>query len=858
MNGGNDYDQSSLLIAMLRYMGYEANYAKVSAAFSEYDLCNLTASMDFESARRIYTSSGKTLSDNKDGTYTTEEIIVLLNLDGKNYYLDPFFKYHTPNENAITLDEAAETLGLTEDSYDFLNKYELNASITDVFPAIQIVDQGLTKLPDGVFYALASNTCTAFTTIPEENNDIIELSLGKNVLFSSKSSYLYDKDLTIEYVLTEDALFELNYVYGLGIDSIDDLTGNLGTYAGLAQIYGVIKLDGQKIANGNSGLLGEKENLKITVKHAASEESEIYEKELIRGALYSIVLDYQMISPHDIAESYSKLPQDVSSQKLLSEKNIYGSSQLMNMMSLLGKTYFSQVDTSNEKMTQLSNIYYDRSISAAVVEVIPDIKPQNGSSNVFNKQVRMNIDVIGNAVKFISRESDTQAEKSLYHSTGLMSSFYESETIREFSGQRAVSTEEILRVADEQDIDILFLSGANLGELDSSGLSSQNKTDIKKYIEEGNYVTVPAEEVTVDSWTGTGYIVYDPASGMSTYIINNNLHGGSMVSWVGLSYLCDMLLTVVEWTWAFDIIMLGATVLGAGLILFTAGPLGVPLALAVSAIGIGAIAAGGLYLKGIGDRFSDATLLMDDYINGDDSAGEKLNTHSLFHGTVMGGGIVVGKALGVGVSKALQAWSRPNVAPFFKVWIMDKVDSVVFRVFERIPGGVDSIISTLENISPKYVDLLTEIIIKYGESAVPDIIEITTSTTEKAIEEDIDILYEASNKLQYNTNGTWSSKEGIIYGQGSKQGNRILHILEHMKPNPLKPTHTVFSVSKDEIISLIDEGWTKKGNGILQGNGNKIYEINMGRIIGTNGEDTLIIITKGSSNEIVTAYPKEK
>ncbi len=84
-NGGNDYDQSSLLIAMLRYMGYEANYAKVSAAFSEGDLYNLTASMEFESAIRIFTSSGKTLFDNKDGTYTTEEIIVLLNLDGKNY-----------------------------------------------------------------------------------------------------------------------------------------------------------------------------------------------------------------------------------------------------------------------------------------------------------------------------------------------------------------------------------------------------------------------------------------------------------------------------------------------------------------------------------------------------------------------------------------------------------------------------------------------------------------------------------------------------------------------------------------------------------------------------------------------------
>ena len=49
-------------------------------------------------------------------------------------------------------------------------------------------------------------------------------------------------------------------------------------------------------------------------------------------------------------------------------------------------------------------------------------------------------------------------------------------------------------------------------------------------------------------------------------------------------------------------------------------------------------------------------------------------------------------------------------------------------------------------------------------------------------------------------------------------------------------------------------------NALLTKNGPEqlLYEINMGRIIGTNGEDTLIIITKESSNEIVTAYPKGK
>lgn len=44
----------------------------------------------------------------------------------------------------------------------------------------------------------------------------------------------------------------------------------------------------------------------------------------------------------------------------------------------------------------------------------------------------------------------------------------------------------------------------------------------------------------------------------------------------------------------------------------------------------------------------------------------------------------------------------------------------------------------------------------------------------------------------------------------------------------------------------------------MQSNGNVIYEVNMGRVIGTNEEDTIIIITKGYTNEIITAYPKAK
>ena len=59
------------------------------------------------------------------------------------------------------------------------------------------------------------------------------------------------------------------------------------------------------------------------------------------------------------------------------------------------------------------------------------------------------------------------------------------------------------------------------------------------------------------------------------------------------------------------------------------------------------------------------------------------------------------------------------------------------------------------------------------------------------------------NALKYNGDETWTSNEGLIYGQGSREGNRVRHVLEHTKPNPNKPVHTVFNVDKSNVIGLI-------------------------------------------------------
>lgn|GEM_PF-1888654 len=108
------------------------------------------------------------------------------------------------------------------------------------------------------------------------------------------------------------------------------------------------------------------------------------------------------------------------------------------------------------------------------------------------------------------------------------------------------------------------------------------------------------------------------------------------------------------------------------------------------------------------------------------------------------------------------------------------------------------------------------------------------------------LVYDAASK-------TWTSPGGLIYGHGSKHGNRVKHVLDHLKPNAGKPTHTLFNVNRDKLIGILDEAWAKKGAAVPGDPG--AFIVDMGRIIGANGERFIKLIVKPGTNKIITAYP---
>lgn len=108
-------------------------------------------------------------------------------------------------------------------------------------------------------------------------------------------------------------------------------------------------------------------------------------------------------------------------------------------------------------------------------------------------------------------------------------------------------------------------------------------------------------------------------------------------------------------------------------------------------------------------------------------------------------------------------------------------------------------------------------------------------------------------KLTSLGGGTWRSTAGLIYGQGSKQGNRVLHVLTHAAELPGKSPHSVFAVARNQILGLIDEAWLSRGAPLADDIG--AYVVNMGRQIGTAGEQSIKIIVRPGTSQIITAYP---
>ena len=100
----------------------------------------------------------------------------------------------------------------------------------------------------------------------------------------------------------------------------------------------------------------------------------------------------------------------------------------------------------------------------------------------------------------------------------------------------------------------------------------------------------------------------------------------------------------------------------------------------------------------------------------------------------------------------------------------------------------------------------------------------------------------------------WDSAGGLRYAGADRAGlNRVQHVLRHAEPDLTRATHSVFNVSRNKVLGLIDEAWGMRGNPLPTDPG--AYIVPMSQTIGTAGENAVKIIVRPGTKEIITSYP---
>lgn len=264
------------------------------------------------------------------------------------------------------------------------------------------------------------------------------------------------------------------------------------------------------------------------------------------GEVYAIDINTGGVSNTQIAKQENNILK--SSDKIKQGVGTINREELVGDVlysTILG--YFSSLDTISDLMSKFSNSvryrlpsfgYYSQSIKTDYLFGLP--------INISGSGLVMDIDRSSNIT--VSKDYDEQNTKLMRNAIGIMSSMLENK-IPEIifsdpqSPVRGVSAMEALIIANEMGYKIFEIDSNNMGSiLPMLNIDVKAKNDIINAIATGKVVTVPENNITVGGWTGVGFVINDPESGVGAYLISGGQNGSF------LPVLASVVTTVKE-TW---------------------------------------------------------------------------------------------------------------------------------------------------------------------------------------------------------------------------------------------------------------------------------------------------------------------
>lgn len=535
---GNDTDQASLLLALLRAAGIPSRYVRGTVEMTPERAKSWLGVDDAATAGSILTTAGMDGVNIISGAAVTAIRCTRVWVEA---YV-PYSNYRgVPNESTgnawVPLDPAFKQTAVTP-GQDVLAAMGYN---NDVFLANYISTfhslSPIEKLVADIQTWLSANQpgtteqqVERLAALSPQSLGLLPASLPFDVrTVSSRFSELEDsKRYKVSFQLYNGATsfidystnlsqiaghrVNIDYIGATPVDQavIDAHGGIFETPPNLVNLKPRLKLDGAVLVTSTNSIgMGRthSSDLRFTQPTGASNVQPLVQNSITAGNTQAIGFDTFL---------------DANDATLFGTS---GTSLLESLLFSNAVTYLNRVDRGQEKAEALLRMVSTQDVSEAIVESAVAVTTSFGVPVTFSA-TGLIVDADRRIVGPFQVNGDHSKEIPYMLLTGYDGSIMENRLFEDTYDQPAVSTVKILELASDQGIPVYRIVTSIAA--DAPGLSQPASvvSAINAALAQGHVVIIPRTPITVTNWSGTGYIDLTPTTGAAGYIISGGIGSG--------------------------------------------------------------------------------------------------------------------------------------------------------------------------------------------------------------------------------------------------------------------------------------------------------------------------------------------
>lgn len=584
---GNDFDQASLLIALLRSVNIPAKYEYGTV---EIPIERVKKWLGVESetvAGDILASNGIPVSliveGGKISKVRLEHVWVEAWVSYDNYRgqpgsqnqtwipLDPSFKQvrytRGPDLKAIINLDPNTFMNdlLTNSTYSTSGNYVSNVSESFIQQKLAESQANLsnyitTNMPNatpqdlvGKFDILYEKFGILPATLPfktvikgasySEVPDVLRHKLQININSPRLFGIFGTVDINYQTNLSQLAGKKITISYQPATSTDDAALKNYGSLSAvpayLVNMKPILMIDGNAVATGGEIGLGDTQQIKLTFS-SPNIPMDVVSHNMTAGGYHAIGINLQRISKALLQKQTNKM----QAMKAYLESIISGTPSvplggdsrdnlLGDMLYDVALNYYYNLDAMNDLMSRVTDIILVRQPSEAMV--LTDLNVNTMFGIPFSvKPVGLSIDVRRNIATPFHMTGDINMENAFMSQSGMNTSAMEHIVFEWMFNVNAVSAVKVLQQANTASIPVYNVTSQNIGQiLPILQVSTFVKTEIQNAVNAGLQVIVPQTEITLNNWRGTGYIIQN-----TVYKISGGINGGSTSDGI-INYMND-------------------------------------------------------------------------------------------------------------------------------------------------------------------------------------------------------------------------------------------------------------------------------------------------------------------------------